>query len=641
MIGISQLLAEAPMDGTDRVTSTSRDAWRQRFRTPLIEHATLAARRPERGLVVSAQDGRTVRLSAWDVAGQQLTALTDGPHDVREGWIDPTGSFVYHLRDEDGTELGHLVRTAFEGGPAQDVTPGLAPYTLRGLGFSRSGRVLAVNPVNADGFALYAIDLLPRLGTPRLLFRDTWETWGALLSARGDLAACWSTARAGGIRRHTLLVFDAVTGDLVGELDDGRQAGVVGVGFSPVEGDDRILASTTRNGYLRPVVWDPRSGHRLDLTVDELDGDVRPLDWSADARRLLLCQLGGAQQLHVHELDTGRLTTLDHPQGTYVEALSGTATFGPRDTIVGLRATATTPPEFVELDGHTGHQRRTLLSSADAPPTHPWRSVTFHSSDATPVQAWIAAPRGTGPFPTILEVHGGPHLAVDECYDPGVQCWLDAGYAWMSVNYRGSTGFGREFAEQIWGELGHWELEDMVAGREWLIDHGISRPDEIFVHGGSYGGYLTLLALGKRPDLWVAGMALVAIGDLVAGYEQASDALRAAKAGWMLGTPSERPEAWRASSPITYAAGVTAPVLVIQARNDTRTPAGQLENYERRMRALGKDIRVVWLDGGHRSLGPDVWVRCYETMLDFAAQVLDRHRAATGAGAGQHTVSGS
>jgi dienelactone hydrolase len=629
------------MGATDRVTTTSRDAWKQRFWAPRIECAALAAQRPERGLVVSAQDGRTVQVSAWDLERQRLTTLTDAPHGVAEGWIDPAGSFVYHLRDEDGTELGHLVRTAFEGGPAQDVTPGLAAYTLRGLGFSRSGRVLAVNPVNADGFALYVIDLLPRLGTPRLLFRDTWETWGALLSARGDLAACWSTARAGGIRRHTLLVFDTVTRELVGELDDGRQAGVVGVEFSPVDGDDRILASTTRDGYVRPVVWDARCGHRQDLALDELDGDVQPLDWSADARRILLCQLGGAQQLHVHELDTGRLTTLDHPQGTYFDALVGAARFGPRNSIVGVRGVATTAPEIVELDADTGHQRRILLSSGAAPPTHPWRSVTFHSCDATPVQAWVAAPRGTGPFPTILEVHGGPHLAVDECYDPGVQCWLDAGYAWMSVNYRGSTGFGREFAEQIWGELGHWELEDMVAAREWLIDHGISRPDEVFVHGGSYGGYLTLLALGKRPDLWVGGMALVAIGDLVAGYEQASDALRAAKAGWMRGTPTQRPEAWRASSPITYAAEVSAPVLVIQARNDTRTPAGQLENYERRMLALGKDIRVVWLDGGHQSVGPDVWVRCYETMLGFAARVLDNHRAASGAGAGQRPVPGS
>lgn len=207
-------------------------------------------------------------------------------------------------------------------------------------------------------------------------------------------------------------------------------------------------------------------------------------------------------------------------------------------------------------------------------------------------------------------------------------CWLDNGYAWISVNFRGSTGFGRRFLERIWGDLGRWELADMVAARDWLVAQEIARPDEVFVHGGSYGGYLTLFALGKRPDLWIGGMALVADADLTAVYEQCSEALRGALAAWMLGTPAERPEAYAASSPITYAADVAAPVLVIQARNDTRVPAQQMESYEQRMRSLGKDIEVVWLEGGHQSFGPDTMLYCYETMLAFADRTLARKRAA-------------
>ena len=196
--------------------------------------------------------------------------------------------------------------------------------------------------------------------------------------------------------------------------------------------------------------------------------------------------------------------------------------------------------------------------------------MTFPSGDGTEVQAWVAVPEGDGPFPTILETHGGPHYTQYEKYDPGAQAWLDHGYAWISVNYRGSVGFGRDFTEQIWGDMGHWELTDMVAAHEWVVREGIARPDEIFAFGASYGGYLTLFALGRRPDLWAGGMAIVAEADLAASYAEVSDALRAAMRGWMRGSPEDRPEAWARSSPITYAADFAAPVLAIQARNDSR-----------------------------------------------------------------------
>jgi dipeptidyl aminopeptidase/acylaminoacyl peptidase len=594
--------------------------WRQRFTAPQIWDAKLAGNRPDRGLVVSSQDGTAIQLFAWEVDSGRLTALTDAKYGVVTGWIDPAGEFVYYLHDEDGSELGHLVRVPFEGGPPQDVTPGMAPYTLRGVGFDGSGGTVAFNPVNADGFALYTVGVTPQIGEPRLLHRDSWETWGALLSARGDLAACWSTARAGGVRRYTLLAFDTATGEQVGELGDGR-ATVVGVRFCPVDGDGRILAGTAESGFTRPVVWDPRSDDRQHVTLDELTGDVEPMDWSADGRRLLLCQLAGAQRLHVYDLDAEEPRALSHPHGTYVNPITGGVGFGAGGAIVGLREVAERPGEVVELDPSTGQQRRVLLAAPDAPPGRPWRSVTFESGDGTAVQAWVATPDGTGPFPTILETHGGPHYTANEAYDPSAQFWLDHGYAWISVNYRGSLGFGRDFAEQIWGDLGHRELADMVAARDWLVAQGIARADEIFLFGGSYGGYLTLFGLGKRPDLWVGGMAIAADADLAGCYEHSSDALRAAVAGWMRGTPAERPEAYARSSPITYAADVAAPVLVIQFRNDTRVPPQQMEGYERRMRELGKDIEVVWLDGGHQSGGPDTWVRCHEKMLEYAERV--------------------
>jgi dipeptidyl aminopeptidase/acylaminoacyl peptidase len=600
--------------------------WQKRFRTPQVYAASVAEGNADRGLVVGSRDGLTVQLFAWEVGSGEIRAVTESRFGVSKGWIDPAGEFIYYLHDGDGSELGHLVRVPFGGGPAQDLTPALANYTLRGLGFARSGSLMAINPINAEGFALYTIDLAAGPGEPRLIWRDRWEVQGALLSANGDAAACWSTARAQGVRRYTLLAFDTGTGERIGELDDGPHARAVGVRFSPADGDPRILAGTTRSGFVRPVIWNPRTGERHELALSGLEGDLQPIDWSHDTQQVLVTRLAGAQSLLMADIATGTYKDIDHLPGTYYNEHSEAFPLRADGAIVTVRRRAERPGEVVAIDPETGRPQQVLLSLGDAPSAQPARSVTFSSADGTPVQAWVATPPGDGPFPAILEIHGGPHSAVYEKYEPAAQMWLDHGYAWMSVNYRGSTGFGSHFQEQIWGDIGRLELEDIVAARDWLVAEGIANGDEVFSFGGSYGGTMTLYGLGKRPDLWVGGMAVAAVGDYAAAYEQSSDALKAALAGWMRGTPSQRPEAYAKSSGITYASDVSAPLLVIQLRSDTRTPAPQMQAYYERMRLLGKDIQLEWLEGGHQSFGPELAVHAYGLMLEFAQRTVARHR---------------
>ena len=134
----------------------------------------------------------------------------------------------------------------------------------------------------------------------------------------------------------------------------------------------------------------------------------------------------------------------------------------------------------------------------------------------------------------------------------------------------------------------------MVAARNWLVREGIAKSDAILLTGWSYGGYLTLQALGKRPDLWAGGMAGITIADWSIQYQDTADTLRGYQTALFKGTPEERPEQYAASSPISYVEQVRAPVLIIQGRNDTRTPARPIELYEARMRALDKPIEVMW-----------------------------------------------
>jgi dipeptidyl aminopeptidase/acylaminoacyl peptidase len=593
--------------------------WKERYRASGLWWAELARRAPTRGIASSSVSG-TGQVYAWDVLSGEQRQLTHGQDGIFFGTLAPDGRYVYYLRDQAGSESGHYVRLAWEGGAEQDITPDMPPYAaIYRCAVSDTGTMFAFAPTEATGFPLYCLDLHPdgTVGAPRELYRSPKLIDDACLSANAALAVVATTEHSQA-RQYSLLAFDTADGRLIDSLSDLPAGSLRAVMFAPLPGDQRLLCMADRSGNTRPLIWHIGSGERTELALDALEGDVEPLDWSLDGRRILLKQIVRAtQQLAIYDLATASLTRMEQQSGTYFSAQ-----FGPQGQIMALWSDATHLPQMVALDGATGAWQGTMLAAGAAPPARPFSSVSFRSLDGTEVQGWLGLPPGTGPFPTILATHGGPHLSADEVYDPEGQSWLDHGYAYLSINYRGSTTFGRAFKEQIWGDLGHWEVEDMAAARDWLVAEGIAQPAAILLTGASYGGYLTLMALGKRPELWAGGMALVSPSDLTSEFQDGTDWSKGYLTAMMGGTPDEKPEQYVASSPITYAAQVTAPLLVIQGRQDLRSPPRQMEQYAEKMQSLGKPFEIVWFDGGHGGGENDMFIDFQERFLEFAYRVL-------------------
>lgn len=609
-------------------TSTEMSAWQRRFRAPVVLWTQSAALTPDHGVAVTNPSG-VFQLYAWDVAAGNLRQLTNRPEGMLFGWISPDGRYVYYLDDARGDEIGHFVRVPFDGtseSVPEDVTPSLPLYASSGMELSRSANLLAFIAPDDEGFHVYALDLAPdgKPGAPRKLYTSQQLLAGLAVSYDGTCVAFGSAERHGNLNL-TAIAIDARSGDRIGELSDGPEGRIEPLSFAPLAGDSRLLASTNASGEQRPLFWNPRTGERTDLLLADLEGEVAPLDWSPDGSRLLVCEFAQArQQLLVYEVASGTLRRLAHPNGTYGFMGVGDMYFGSNDSIYTPWQDATHPAHVLALDATTGATLRTLLAAGEVPPSRPWRSISFPSSDEREIQGWLAVPEGAGPFATILETHGGPTAVQTEEFLPRAQAWLDAGYAYCTINYRGSITFGRDFERQIWGDLGHWEVEDLVAARAWLVAQGIARSDQVLLTGASYGGYLTLLGLGKRPELWAGGMALVAIADWAIQYEDSAETLKGYQVAIFGGTPQERPELYAAASPITYVERVRAPVLIIQGRNDTRTPARPIQLYEQRMHALGKPIEVIWFDAGHLGAAAQTEqsIGFQERMLAFARQVL-------------------
>lgn len=600
--------------------------WIQRFRAPTVLWTGLARSAPSRGIAASNQAG-IYQLYAWDVHSGQLRQITNKPQGVMFGDISPDGRYIYYFDDESGNEIGHWTRIAFEGGAPQKVTPDLAPYSTSFLGFSQDSRRLGFTTATRDGFKMVVMSLGPQgeLGSPRLLYQSPKLAFGPILSHDASVGIVATTERSGTIDT-SLLAFDVASGEQIAELWD-RDASIDLVRFAPVAGSTRLLATTNRSGNHRPVIWDPRSGERIDLALSELEGEVQALDWSPDGKRLLLSSIAqAAPQLYTYDLDRGLLNRLDHPSGSFTMFSGAGAYFASDGEIFAQWENSEHPTRLMALDSRTGREIRTVLAASNPPPARPRRSITFTSSDGQHIQGWLIVPEGEGPFPTILETHGGPTAVDTDVFSPSAMAWVDHGFAYCSVNYRGSTTFGKKFQDKILHDLGHWEVEDMVAARHWLVENRIALPNQILLTGWSYGGYLTLLGLGKYPDLWAGGMAGIAIADWRLMYEDQAETLRAYQVSLFGGTPQEKPEQHAISSPITYAENVRAPVLIIQGRSDTRTPARQLQAYEARMKELGKEIEVHWFDTGHLGSFADneLAIDHHKRMLEFAFRILDR-----------------
>jgi dipeptidyl aminopeptidase/acylaminoacyl peptidase len=239
------------------------------------------------------------------------------------------------------------------------------------------------------------------------------------------------------------------------------------------------------------------------------------------------------------------------------------------------------------------------------------------------IHALVSTPReGTGPFPAVFDVHGGPTAQDTDAFSPAIAAWVDHGFAVVQVNYRGSTGYGSRWRDALEGRVGLTELEDVKAVRDWAVDSGLADPDRLVLTGGSWGGYLTLLGLGIQPGDWTVGVAAVPVADYVAAYEDEMEGLQAFDRSLFGGSPAEVPERYRESSPLTYVEEVSAPVLILAGENDPRCPIRQIDNYLGRLAELNRPHEVYRYDAGHGSLVVEERITQFAAELSFAMKHL-------------------
>ncbi|MEV4993207.1 prolyl oligopeptidase family serine peptidase [Streptomyces niveus] len=583
--------------------------WEKRFRAPRVSLPEWAEDAPDRSLFVSNATG-TYELYAWDRATGAQRQVTDRPNGTTDGVLTPDGRWIWWFSDTDGDEFGVWKRQPFGGGEDEPAAPGIDAAYPGGLALGRDGTAVVGCSTDEDGSTIH---VLPPGGTPVEIYRHRESAGVGDLSHDGTLVAVEHTEH--GDAMHSALRVVRLDGTTVAELDDTKggelELGLSVLGFAPVDGDTRLLVGHQRRGRWEPIVWDVTSGEETDLAI-ELPGDVSA-EWYPDGSALLIVHSFDARsELWRYDFERRELTAVEMPAGT----VSG-ATARPDGSVEYLWSSAAHPPVVRSTSGGV------VLDppGAKAPESVPVTDVWVEGPGGR-IHALVQRPAGEGPFPTVFEIHGGPTAHDRDSFTAGPAAWVDHGYAVVRVNYRGSTGYGREWTDALKHRVGLIELEDIAAVREWAVTSRLADPSKLVLSGGSWGGYLTLLGLGTQPDAWAVGLAAVPVADYVTAYHDEMEALKSMDRTLLGGTPEEVPERYEASSPLTYVDEVRAPVYISAGLNDPRCPIQQVENYVNRLAARGATHEVYRYDAGHGSLVVEERIKQVRLELDFAERHL-------------------
>jgi dipeptidyl aminopeptidase/acylaminoacyl peptidase len=368
------------------------------------------------------------------------------------------------------------------------------------------------------------------------------------------------------------------------------------------DGGHLLLSSNRKAGYRNVALLDLASKQWKWVTDTQWEASAG--EFSPDGKSFTY-ELNADGRASVQFADTATLKASERnaPLGLNTGAANPTS-FLPDGSYLLLHQDSTHPANLYVLhaDGdlkQITHNESPGLAAALVPPS---QLVTYKSFDGRLISAFVWVPfnlKRDGTAAAVVMPHGGPTGQIVDSFSSRAVLLASRGFVVIAPNVRGSTGYGMEFQNANFKDLGGGDLKDEIAGVDFLKTTGFVDPKKIGIWGGSYGGFMTLMAIGKTPDVWSAAVDEYGILNWYTMLQHEDPYLQEYEKT-LLGDPQKDRAVYEASSPLKYIRNEKAPLLVLQGERDIRVPKEEAEQVVAILKAEGRTVDAVYYpEEGH------------------------------------------
>jgi dipeptidyl aminopeptidase/acylaminoacyl peptidase len=534
----------------------------------------------------------------------------------------PDGKWIAYQSDYDGDEQWDIFLVSPKTGKVVNLTQ-TREIAEQSPVWSPDGRYLAYE-VKPKTSAAYEIDVYD------MVMREVKHITTGTPQDKGNYSPIWS--RDGKSIVYTqdhakgtdsnIFVADVATGkSTLLTPHDGEQR-FSGNDISP-DGKTILLTSNAANGYDNLGLLDVATKKISWLTKDkwEIRGDA----FSPDGKHVTFrADVDGNEDVYLHELATGKSTALPIPKGVN-EPPGGTRTFSPDgQRLIYYHNGPTAPGDLWVYHLASGKSQQVTYSlvagvrSEDM--VEPYL-VHYPSRDGKwTISAFLYVPFNmarNGQNAAIVYIHGGPTSQTMNSFNRFIQFAVNQGYMVLAPNYRGSTGYGKEFQQANLFDMGGGDLQDVLAGVDWIKQTGHLDPKKIAVMGGSYGGYLSMMAVTKAPEVWAAGVPIVPFVNWFTEIENEDPVLQQSDLATM-GDPVKNKALYEERSPINYIDQIKAPLMLLAGGHDPRCPKSETQQVVDAIKKRGGTVDYkIYENEGHGFARVENQIDAYKRVADF------------------------
>jgi len=516
----------------------------------------------------------------------------------------PDGKWIAYMSDYDGDEQWDIFLVSPKSGQVVNLTKTreiAEEYPV----WSPDGRYLAytVKPKTSSVFEIDVYDMLMRdvkhvtTATPTDKLNDH-PVW-----SRDGKRIVYTQEQAKGTDANIFAAEVATAESTLLTPHDGEQ--IFRANDISPDGKSLLITSSAGNGYDNVGLLDAATKKIHWLTQDKWE--IRGGNFSPDGKTVTwTANVDGYVEIFLHELASGKTTSLPLPKG--VNDLAGSESAFTRDGLHLLyhHNGATAPNDLWTYALGSGKSRQVTHSlMAGIPAEDLVEPVLVHypSKDGKwTISAFLYVPfnmQRNGKNAAMVYVHGGPASQSMNSFNRFVQHIVNQGYMVIAPNYRGSTGYGKEFQNANLFDMGGGDLEDVVSAAEWIKQTGFLDPKKIVLAGGSYGGYLTMMGVTKAPDVWAAGVPIVPFVNWFTELENEDPVLRESDLATM-GDPVKNKALYQERSPIHFIDNVKAPLFLLAGAHDPRCPQEETQQVVESIQKRGGTVEYkIYENEGH------------------------------------------